>query len=108
MPSTAIAVGSVLLSDKFTDEISIKAVHDLENKVSHYLVRVYDGSCRMLIINDQMEVLYNKLYPDDMFIIDFELMYHGKLLALLIEDNHTQVREVTTIFYETGEYVQSP
>jgi hypothetical protein len=105
----AVLQNSVNLSDKYSDEITIKVAQDFVGKRSYYMVRVYTtGACRLLILDDDLNQLYEHFYPSDLFIIDFDLMYQGQLLVLLIEDNKTQVREITSMLYRSGEYVQPP
>ena len=80
-------------------------------KETHFLVRVYNGaqkSCKILILNDDLVQLFEKTYPNDMFIIDYELMYNASILVLLIEDNEFLTRELVVINYKTEEYIPQP
>lgn len=61
-----------------------------------------------MILNLDLECLYEKTYKNDMFIIDYELTYHSTLLVLLIEDNLSSSRELAVIDYKTDECVQPP
>jgi hypothetical protein len=61
-----------------------------------------------MILNENLEILYEKTYSNDMFIIDYELTYNASLLVMLIEDNLTLTRELAVIEYKTDECIQPP
>ena len=60
------------------------------------------------IYSYDLKQLYEAKFPSDVYVVDFDLMYDGCILILIIEDCNTSVRELSIIDYISNQYIAPP
>ncbi len=55
-----------------------------------------------IISYDMQHIVYETKFPSDVYVVDFDLMYDGNLLILIIEDCNTGIRELSILDYQTN------
>lgn len=60
------------------------------------------------IYSQDLKQLYEAKFPSDVYVVDFDLMYDGGILVLIIEDCNTNIRELSILDYMSNQYITPP
>jgi hypothetical protein len=53
-----------------------------------------DVVSKLRVYSFDLKLLFEKLFPIDLTVIDFDLMYDGSILLMIIEDSNTSDRKL--------------
>ncbi len=60
------------------------------------------------IFSYDLKQIYEAKFPSDVYVVDFDLMYDGGILILIIEDCNTSIRELSILDYMSNQYITPP
>jgi hypothetical protein len=74
-----------------------------------YFVSVAKGTVSLLrIFSYDLKLIYEKTFLSDYNVVDFDLMYDGTILILIIEDCILKTRELKILDFKSNSYITSP
>ena len=73
-----------------------------------FVIVVNEDSPKVMMVDEKMKVIYEKTYPEDVRIVEYDLMHNSQIIVMIIEDIVSLTREITGVSWQTGEYIQAP
>ena len=97
---------SASLSDECTVSMRLKKIEISGKK---FFVSVAFNVVSLLrIYSYDLEQLYEGKFASDIRVVDFDLMYDGGILILIIADLKKDVRELSILDYMSNQYITPP
>ena len=50
-----------------------------------------------MMVDEKMKVIYEKTYPEDVRIVEYDLMHNSQIIVMIIEDIVSLTREITAV-----------
>ena len=57
------------------------------------------------VFSIDFDLLHKKEFPSDIYIVDYDLIFNGKILILIIEDFANYTREIMVVDFLTNEFI---
>jgi len=84
-------------------------LNKIEISGEKYFVSVATGTVSLLrILSYDLKLIYETTFPSDVYVVDFDLMYDGSILVLIIEDCTSTARELSILDFKSNSYITPP
>jgi hypothetical protein len=60
---------------------------------------------QLSVFSIDFKLIYTKEFPSDVYIVDFDLIFNGGILILIIEDCISNTRDFMVIDFTQNEYI---
>ena len=91
------------ISESHNDTIRIKMIN-ISDEI-YFVTLATDLVSKLAIYSIDFKQIYKKEFPSDVYVVDFDLIFNGGILILIIEDCTMYTRDLMVIDFTQNEYI---